>query len=90
MSVFVLVLAVPALLVVLLGYVVGYGLWAWIWGSIDAAAGTSLASWAEAAGWGTGLLTLAVSVRLAVGLLRRRRASGGGGRRPPPWDAGPG
>ena len=75
---FVLLLAVPALLVVVLGYVVGHALWAWIGGAVDGAAGTSLASWAEAAGWGTGLLTLALAVRVAVGILRRRRAPGGG------------
>ena len=86
---FVFVLAVPALLVVLLGYVVGYGLWAWTGSWVDAAAGTSLASWAEVVGWGTGLLTLAATVRLGVRLLRRRRASGGAGRRPPPSDGGP-
>jgi hypothetical protein len=39
--VFVLVLAVPALLVVLLGYTVGYGLWSWLVGSAGA----------EPAGW---------------------------------------
>ena len=76
---FVLVLAVPALLVVVLGYVVGHGLWAWIGGAVDAAAGTSLASGAEAAGWGTGLLTLALTVRVAVVSVRRRRASDGEG-----------
>ena len=87
---FVLVLAVPALLVVLLGYVVGHGLWAWFAGSADSALGTSLAPWAEAAGWVTGLLALAAAVRLAVRSVRRRRASGGGGRTRPPWDAGRG
>jgi hypothetical protein len=87
--VFVLLFAVPALLVVVVGYVVGHGLWAWIGGMVDAGFGTSVASAAEAAGWGTGLLTLAATVRLAV-LVRRRRASGGGGRRRPPWAGGPG
>ena len=85
---FVLVFAVPALLVVVLGYVVGHALWAWIGGGFDAAFGTSLASAAEAAGWVTGLLALAGIVRLAV-VVRRRRASDGGARRRPPWDDGP-
>ena len=40
---FLLVVAVPALLVVVLGYVVGYGFWTWIAGMADAALGTSLA-----------------------------------------------
>jgi hypothetical protein len=69
--VFVLVVAVPALLVVVLGYVLGYGMWAWLAGSADAAFGTSLAAGAEAAGWITGLLGLVGAVRCA--LLRRRR-----------------
>ena len=85
---FVLVLAVPALLVVVLGYVIGHGLWSWIGGIIDAGLGTSLVSAAEAAGWVTGLLTLVGAVRLAV-VLRRRRASDGGGRRRRPSDGGP-
>jgi len=87
--VFVLVFAVPALLVVVLGYVVGYGLWSWIGGLVDAGAGTSIASAAEAAGWVTGLLALAGTVWLAV-VLSRRRASGDGGRRLPPWGGGRG
>ena len=72
---FVFVFAVPALLVVLLGYVVGYGLWAWLGGLVDDAAGTSLASSAEPAGWVTGLLALALLVRAIV---RRRRRRGAG------------
>jgi hypothetical protein len=71
-QVFVLVVAVPALLVVVLGYVLGYGLWAWIAGMVDTAFGTSLVAGAEAAGWITGVLGLAGAVRCA--LLRRRRA----------------
>jgi xanthosine utilization system XapX-like protein len=69
--VFVVVLAVPALLVVLLGYVVGYQLWAWLGGLLDDAYGTSLADGAEAVGWITGLLTLAGAV---WALARRRRS----------------
>ena len=67
---FVLVLAVPALLVVVLGYVVGYGVWHWLGGLVDASVGTSLAPGAEVAGWVTGVLLLAALVRL---VLRRRR-----------------
>ena len=88
--VFVFLFAVPVLLVVVLGYVFGFGLWSWIGGMIDAGAGTSIAGHAEAAGWVTGLLTLAGTVRLAVVVLSRRRASGDGGRRRPPWVGGPG
>jgi membrane associated rhomboid family serine protease len=72
--VFVLVLAVPALLVVVLGYVVGYGLWSWLGGLVDSAAGTSLAPHAEVAGWVAGLLLLVVLVRVALVRWRRRRA----------------
>jgi hypothetical protein len=61
--VFVLVLAVPALLVVVLGYVIGHGLWSWIGGP----------SGAEPAGWVTGLVLLAVVVRLAWRLRARGR-----------------
>ena len=85
---FVLLFAVPALLVVVVGYVVGHALWAWLGGMVDAGLGSSVASAAEAAGWVTGLLALAGTVRLAV-VLRRRRSSGGGARRRPPWDDGP-
>jgi membrane associated rhomboid family serine protease len=70
---FVFVFAVPALLVVLLGYVVGYGLWTWLGELVDAAAGTSLAACAEPAGWVTGLLALVLLVRAVV---RRRRRRG--------------
>jgi hypothetical protein len=68
--VFVLVLAVPALLVVVLGYVVGHGLWTWLAGAADAAFGTSLLAGAEVAGWVTGLLGLAGVVRWALVKLR--------------------
>jgi hypothetical protein len=70
--VFVLVVAVPALLVVVLGYVVGFGLWSWLAGMVDTAFGTSLLAGAEAAGWITGLLGLAGAARCA--LVRWRRA----------------
>ena len=73
---FVFVFAVPALLVVLLGYVVGYGLWSWIGGLLDAALGTSLADGAEAAGWVTGALVLAALLRVVTVRRRTRRADG--------------
>ncbi|MGY1802504.1 hypothetical protein ACI78T_04385 [Blastococcus sp. SYSU D00922] len=56
----VLVVVVPALLVVVLGYVVGHGLWSAVAGEAGA----------EPAGWITGLLLLAVVVRIAVRWLR--------------------
>ncbi len=69
---FVLVVAVPALLVVVLGYAAGYWLWTWIGGLVDEAAGTSLAGNAEAAGWITGALLLAGATRVAVRAWRTR------------------
>jgi hypothetical protein len=60
--VFVLLLAVPALLVVVAGYAVGYGLWTAIAGDAGA----------EAAGWATGALALALAVR-AIGRWWYRR-----------------
>jgi MYXO-CTERM domain-containing protein len=59
---FLLVLAVPALLVVLVGYVLGHAAWAWL---------TPFSSGAEPAGWITGVLLLVATVRLVV--VRRRR-----------------
>ena len=70
---FVLLFAVPALLVVVVGYVVGHGLWTWLGGLIDPVAGTSLGSGAEVAGWITGLLLLLVSTGAAVRFWRARR-----------------
>ncbi len=70
---FVLLFAVPALLVVVLGYAVGYGLWTWLGGLVDHAAGTSVAGSAEAAGWVAGLLLLAVTTWAALRWWRRRR-----------------
>jgi L-lactate permease len=61
--VFVLVLAVPALLVVVLGYAVGYAVWAELAGPDGA----------EVAGWLAGLALLAISVRVALALWRARR-----------------
>jgi hypothetical protein len=71
--VFVLVLAVPALLVVVAGYVVGHGLWTWLAGAADDAFGTSLVAGAEVVGWVTGLLALAGVVRCALRHLRQTR-----------------
>jgi hypothetical protein len=59
---FLLVLAVPALLVVLVGYVLGSAVWGWL---------TPFPSGAEPAGWITGVLLLVATVRLVV--VRRRR-----------------
>jgi hypothetical protein len=61
--VFVFVFAVPALLVV----VVGYGIWAALVGDPGA----------EPAGWVTGLVLLAALVRMAVVLRRRRTRRSG-------------
>ena len=60
---FVLLLAVPALLVVVAGYAVGYGLWAAVAGS----------GGAEAAGWATGAVALGIAVRVVVIVYRRCR-----------------
>jgi hypothetical protein len=65
--VFVFVFAVPALLVVVVGYVVGYGIWAALVGDPGA----------EPAGWVTGLVLLAALVRMAVVLRRRRTRRSG-------------
>jgi len=70
---FLLVFAVPALLVVLLGYVAGYGLWSWIGGRLDSALGTSLADGAEPAGWTAGTLLL---LGLVLAVVRMRRGRG--------------
>jgi hypothetical protein len=70
--VFVLLLAVPALLVVVLGYVVGHALWRWIGNGVDAAFGTSIADNAELAGWAAGVLLLVATV-WCVRVVRRRR-----------------
>ncbi len=69
---FVFAVATPALLVVVLGYVVGYAAGAWVTGLL----GTSSPVVAERIGWTTGLLLLAVVVRLALLMWRRRRRDG--------------
>ncbi len=70
---FLLMFAVPALLVVVLGYVVGHGLWSWIGSRLDAVLGTALAGGAEVAGWVTGLLLLLGVVHVAVRRWTSRR-----------------
>jgi len=75
--VFVLVAVVPALLVVVLGYVVGYRVVEWLVGLTGA--GLPAAA-PEVGGWITGLLLLAAVVAVLVvrpRWLRRMRARGG-------------
>jgi hypothetical protein len=66
---FVFAAAVPVLLVVVLGYVAGYAVAAWI----CAVLGVEGQRTPEVAGWLTGLVLLAVVARV---LLRRRRRRG--------------
>ncbi len=65
---FVFAVATPALLVVVLGYAVGYAVGAWVTDLLGAPSPVV----AERVGWATGLVLLAVVVRLAL-VLRRRR-----------------
>jgi hypothetical protein len=65
---FVFAAAVPALLVVLVGYVAGYAVTEWICHLL----GSESARTPEVAGWTTGLLLLAVVVRSLVRWWRRR------------------
>ena len=69
---FVFAAAVPALLVVLVGYVAGYAVAEWICGLLGV--GTTRAP--EVAGWATGLVLLAGVVRLLVHLWGRRQEGG--------------
>lgn len=62
----ILVLAVPVLLVVVLGYAVGYTVWE----------ATGLGGDPELVGWLTGLVLLVSVTWLALRLWRRRRRSG--------------
>lgn len=65
---FVFLVAVPALLVVLLGYVIGHELWLGMGGPVPGA---------EAAGWITGLLLLAAVLRHALSRARAARSRSG-------------
>jgi membrane protein implicated in regulation of membrane protease activity len=69
---FVFAVATPALLVVVLGYVAGYAVAAWVTDLL----GTSSPVVAERVGWATGLVLLAVVVRLVLLRRRRRRREG--------------
>lgn len=62
------VLAVPGLLVVVAGYVVGFAVVDWVYGLLGARPGGV----PEVAGWVTGLLLLAVVLKVVLGRLRRR------------------
>ena len=64
---FVFAAAVPALLVVLVGYVAGYAVAQWVCGLVGADATRT----PEVAGWTTGLVLLAVLVWLLVDRWRR-------------------
>jgi hypothetical protein len=69
---FVFAAAVPALLVVVAGYVVGYAVAEWVCALVGAEATRA----PEVAGWVTGLVLLVVVVRLLLVLWRRRDAGG--------------
>ncbi|TFV76804.1 hypothetical protein E4P39_07860 [Blastococcus sp. CT_GayMR19] len=64
---FVFVAAVPALLVVLVGYVAGYAVAQWVCDLL----GVGATRTPEVAGWTTGLVLLAVVVWLLLGRWRR-------------------
>ena len=64
---FVLVFAVPALVVVVTGYAVGYAIAEWVCGLLGAGPTRT----PEVAGWTTGLVLLAVVVWLVANLWRR-------------------
>ncbi len=66
---FVFALAVPALLVVVLGYVVGYAVAEWVGELL----GTAPSRVPEVAGWTTGIVLLVVVVRGLLARWRRRR-----------------
>ena len=69
---FVLAVAVPALLVVVVGYVAGFAVTAWICGVL----GAEVTRAPEVVGWTTGLVLLGVVSRLLLAR-RRRRPEGG-------------
>ena len=71
---FVFAAAVPALMVVVLGYVVGYVVTEWVSGLLDSAFGAPLGPGVpEVVGWLTGLVLLGVVVRVLVDRRRRMR-----------------
>jgi hypothetical protein len=73
-TVFVFAAAVPALLVVLFGYVLGYVLTEWVSGLLDSAFGAPLGPGVpEVVGWLAGLVLLGVVVRVLVSRRRRLR-----------------
>ncbi|MCA0145918.1 hypothetical protein [Blastococcus sp. LR1] len=67
---FVFAAAVPVLLVVVVGYVAGYAVAAWICGVL----GVEGQRTPEVAGWLTGLVLLAVVARMLLQKWRRRSA----------------
>ncbi|NEK87509.1 hypothetical protein GCU60_17345 [Blastococcus saxobsidens] len=69
---FVFAVAAPALLVVVLGYVVGYAVTEWVCGVLGAGATRA----PEAVGWTTGLVLLGVVTWLLLARWRRRREGG--------------
>ena len=69
---FVLVFAVPALVVVVTGYALGYALAEWVCGLF----GADVTRTPEVAGWTTGLLLLAVVVWLVANRWRGRQGRG--------------
>jgi membrane associated rhomboid family serine protease len=70
-QVFVFAAAVPALMVVIVGYVLGYAVAQWICDLL----GVGAARTPEVAGWITGLVLLGVVLRLLLNRWRRRPAS---------------
>ena len=73
----VLLFAVPALMLVVLGYVVGYTV---IEGVVGATGAHAPPSAPEVGGWITGLVLVAVATAVLVLQLRRRRRARAGGR----------
>ena len=69
---FVFAAAVPGLLVVLVGYVVGYAVAAWVCDLL----GVDATRTPEAVGWTTGLVLLAAVVWFLVARWRRRQGGG--------------
>ncbi|MGY2077203.1 hypothetical protein [Blastococcus sp. SYSU DS0828] len=69
---FVLVAAVPALLVVVAGYVVGFAVAGWVCDLLGARPGST----PEVTGWSTGVVLLAAVVRVLLVFRRRRGREG--------------